>query len=770
MNSRKKEGRKFFDIFEQYPREYYVFVFFFLFSFAIISKTFSYTISNYEFYSGLAYRQQVGEVELPVTRGTIYSSASENMSQGTVLSTSVDLNDLAIDPQIEGNIEKLAIFLTDILYKEMCYLKDSTDCYSDMLRFLRVLEIGDFQLDEEYIRWRILTKLTERLSKTRVTSVRLLADISPQQEQIVREWNISWVYPSENGLYVNPEELIDKQVFAQKYQQVFGWKINDIVFAIRGRDLRYIPIYNKLSLLGSDVIEQYIQDEAQISTDKADSIGGFIILTPHAQRIYPERNVWSQIVGFTDNSATGRYGLEGYFDDMLRWNPGEQIGKKDTRGRPIDPISFWNEDKWSIEWVDIQTTIDRNVQKKVEEILEAWVRKYRANKGSIVVMEPKTGKIISLANYPSYDPNSPGEVYDLERVIPENYPNPSSDLLWKTVFVEDVERGNKYFYDWREIFLRTAERNEFWNQNLVKYVYKNSFWAWVYQNDAISSIYEPGSIMKAITVAMGIDAWEIQAYDRYQDNGSVTIDNFTIKNVSNACLWYQTYAHALNYSCNVWMIRIAQRLWKALFHKYLVDFWFSEKTGITLTGEVSPTIDPYEKWPRSKLFTSSFGLWVSATPIQMATAYSIIANGGVYMRPYIVDTVRYADGEDVQYSPQPVRRVIKEVTSQIVTKMLVSWVDDGVAKNGAVEGYSVAGKTGTAQIAYRGTYETGVGSTFASFAWFAPAEDPQFVIVVKLNRPRTSQYGWETSAFLFSEVSKELLEYYAIPKRKVEEE
>ena len=120
-------------------------------------------------------------------------------------------------------------------------------------------------------------------------------------------------------------------------------------------------------------------------------------------------------------------------------------------------------------------------------------------------MQPKTGKILSLANYPSYDPNSPGEVYELERVTPTNYPNPRIDLLGRSVFVEDVERGDKYFYDGREIFLREALRQEYGNQDLVRYTYKNSFGAGVYQNDAISSVYEPGSIMKAITVAIGID-------------------------------------------------------------------------------------------------------------------------------------------------------------------------------------------------------------------------------------------------------------------------
>ena len=773
MNPRKKTRiDTFFEIFDRYPREYFVFAFFFIFFLAIVWETFSYTVLNYNFYSTLAYKQQVWEVEVPVTRWTVYTAHNESLQNGTVFSTSVDLNEIAIDPQIEGDKEKLAVFLTDILYKEMCYLKSADDCYDDMLRFLKVLEIGDFEMSDRYIKWRIQKKLIERISKNKITSVKLVSDLNPDEEKEVLSWNIAGVYPWVNGLYVNPEEMSQKELFAEKYNTLFWWGIENILYSIRSRDLRYIPIYNKLSLLGSDEVTQYIQDEKQALKqwviEKTDSIGGFIILTPHAQRIYPERNVGSQIIGFVDNAGAWQYGIEWYFDDILKGNPGEQVNKKDIQWRTIDPISFGDQDIWALEGADIYSTIDRNVQKKVEEILEQWVKKYRANRGTVVVMNPKTGKVLSLANYPSFDPNSPGEVYDLERINPENYPNPTIDLLWKTVFVEDVVRGDPFFYDGREVFLRDATREEYGDPEKIKYTYKNSFGAGVYQNSAISSIYEPWSIMKALTVAIGIDSGEIQAYDMYNDGGSVTIDNFTISNVSNACLGYNSFAHALSYSCNVWMIRIVQRVGKALMYKYLEDFGFNEATGISLKGEIFTRMDPHEKWPTSKLLTTSYGLWISVTPIQMATAYSVIANGGIYMKPYIVDSVLFPDGKKIEYEPQPQRRVLKPVTSQIVTKMLVSGVDSWVAKNGWVPGYSVAGKTGTSQIAYRGSYERGAASTYASFAGFAPAEDPQFVVVVKLDRPRTSEFGWETSAFLFSEITKELLEYYSIPKKSVE--
>jgi len=771
MNRKKKVNftDKILGVFDSYPREYFAIAFFIVFFFAIIIETFSYTVINYDFYKGLAERQQTGELEIPVTRWNIYTSKSKTMSEGTVYGTSVDLMDLAIDPQIEWDMEKLNIYLTDILYDETCYLKNVDDCYDDLLRFNRTTEIIEFINTEEFIKNIISERLDALLSETMVTSVRLREGLNPDDEREIILWGILGVYPNENGLYVNPEELNQADAFAVKYQEKFGGEIKDILYSIRKREKRYIPIYQKLSLLNSDAIETYIEDEYtalnQWIIKKSETIWWFIILTPHAQRIYPEREIWSQIIGFLDNSWQGHYGIEWYFEDILRGNPWELISKKDIKWRPIDPISFGQNDTDALEWVDIYTTIDRNVQKMVEEELEKWVKKYGANKGTIVVMEPSTWRVLSLANYPSYDPNNPWEVYELKKVNISEYPNPETDLLWKTVFVEDVERGEAFLYNGKRIFLREALREEYVLDELDKYIYNNEFWARVYQNDAISSLYEPWSIMKSITVAIGIDTWEIRPYDRYNDIWKVTIDNFTISNVDKKCLWYHSFTHALSFSCNVWMIRIVQRVWKALMHKYVEDFWFWHETWIFLQWEVFSKIDPYERWPTSKLLTTSYWLWVSVTPLQMATAYSILANGGIYMKPYIVEKIVDATWKKTEYSPQAVRRVIKEWTSKSVTSMLVESVDTWVAGNWKVEWYAVAGKTGTSQIAYRWKYETWNASTYASFAWYAPAEDPQFVIVVKLDRPRTTIYGWASSAYIFSDLTTRLLDYYAIPKK-----
>lgn len=750
--------------FDRYPRHYYVFWFFLLFCFFIIVKVFSYTVVNHDFYEKLAYNQQVGEVKLPVSRGTLFSSTSS----GTVIGTSVNLYDLAIDPTMEGDEDKLRIFLTDTVYKQLCYLQSQKICYNGMLKFLKVIDIPEFTTEEAYVKQLIDTEIRARLTKRKVEWVLVASEVAPESLATISQMWIIWIYIDDIHIYANPEEINAPEIVAAKIAPLIWVLEKDLAYGLRQRDRRYIPIVNKLSITNSEEIQTYIQEEKDAIKKwilrEEDAIYPYLILSSNPHRLYPEKDIASQVIGFVDSDGEGHYGVEGYFNSILKGKNSEILSKKDIMGRIIDPIRLEEEGALG-EGADIYLTIDRTVQKKVEEILAAGVEQYKANKGTVVIMNPKTGKVIAMANYPSYDLNYPGDVYELEKVNYGKYPNPETDLLWKVVFVEDSENGEAYYYNGKEIFLRQAEREEYADYALVKYKYKNDFGAGVYKNDAISSLYEPGSIMKAITVAIWLDSEEITPYSMYNDQWKVTIDNFTISNVSEKCIGYHSFAHALNYSCNVGMIRIAQRYGSAIAYEYLNRFGFSDLTGISLDGEVRSSIENYEKWSKAKLYTSSYGLWVSVTPLQMAAAYSVLANGGVYVKPKIVDKVVYSNGKTVQYKPEISHRVVRPETSRLITSMLVDSVESGVAQNGRVPGFTIAGKTGTSQIAYKGKYETWLASTIGSFAGYAPAEDPQFVMIVKIERPRLNEFGGATSAFVFRDIAKYLFDYYGIPSK-----
>nr|MDD3720282.1 penicillin-binding transpeptidase domain-containing protein [Candidatus Gracilibacteria bacterium] len=765
MYKQKNYLEIFFKFFDKYPREYYVLGFFVLFSLLIISKVFSYTVLNYDYYKKLADKQQLGEIEIPVNRGTIYSST--NGSQ-TVLATSLSLNDLAIDPEVVGDKNRLAIFLRDIVYKQVCQLRTKDDCYDNMLKFMHVLEISDFTFNEDYIKSLILTKVQEKLSKTKVTNVVIAENLDIDKAEKIKELRLAGIYVSGLNVYANPEEISDIKGTALKLNSFLEYDLGSIENMLKKRTIRYIPIINKLTITLSEEIEKYIKDEKDAMKkgvlDVENSIGNFIILTGNPSRYYPEKSVASSVVGFVDGDGVGHYGTEGYFNDILKGNKGKILVKKDIQGRTIDPLSL-DQNDLNTAGADITLTIDRNIQKKVEDTIEEGVKRFEANKGTIVVMNPKTGDILSMATYPNNDLNDPSSVYEMEKVTGAKYPNPATDLLGKVVLVEDNQNGEEFTYDGKKIMLRLATREELGDPLLVKYKYRNDFGAGVYQNDAISGLYEPGSIMKAFTVAIGLDSGEINRYDMYQDNMELTIDNFTIRNVGEQCRGYKSFNNALIFSCNVGMIRIVQRIGKSLLYNYLDAFGFGKPTGITLDGEVFSVLPNYEKWSKAQMYTMSYGLGISVTPLQMAAAYSVLANGGLYVKPNIVKSIKMPSGKVISFNPEITHRVIKESTAKTITSMLVDSVDNGFAKNGKVEGYNMAGKTGTAQIAYKGGYEDGVGSTVGSFAGYGPAEDPKFVIIMKIERPRTTAFGGESSAYMFSEISKFLLDYYGIPSK-----
>lgn len=765
MNKNNKIFIRIKYLFSRFDREYYIYAFFLIFAFFIVLQLFSFTVINHDYYKTLASKQQnFSEKEL-VSRWNIYSSNDTS----NILATNVYLQDLAIDPSIKWNKEKLKSFLTDVVYRELCYLQSLTDCKRWLQKFLWVLDLPDFSMDETYLRDKIEKKIIEKISRRKVTSVLVFDNLTNEESFEIEKLNLVWIYVSWTNVFANPEEIIDSDFVAWKLSKI-TWKSKDIIKnKLKRRDLRYVLIISKLSISTSDYIKEKLEEEKQAFERwfllKQDLISDFLILKSNYHRYYPEKQLASQIVWFVDNSWIWRYWIEWYYDDILRWKETKTFAKKDIQWRIIDPLSFTKEKELS-KWSDIFLTIDKNIQKAVEDIINEDVLIYDANSISVIVMDPKTWYILSMATSPSFDPNNPGESFELEKVTPWKYPNPSIDLRWKRVLAVDNRVWDEYIYDWKKIYLREIKYEEFEDPKLEKYVFVNGEWAWVYKNHVISDIYEPWSIFKPLLMASWIDSWEINRYDMYQDNWYVKIDQFTIKNVSDKCLWYHSFSHAMNFSCNVWMIRIAQKLGKTLYYKYLDTFWFWKKTGISLVWEADTKLDPPDKWSKAKLFTSSYWLWIWVNMLQMASAYSVLANWWIYYKPQIVRKIRLPSWKEVEFKPEATHRVLKEETSRIMTEVLVDWVNNWVANSWKVDWYNIAWKTWTAQISYKWKYETWQASTIASFAWYWPAEDPKFVVVVKVERPRSSEWWSATAWRTFNRIVNYLLNYYAIPPKK----
>lgn len=749
------------------PRIMVVWYFFLGYFLWIIGTIFSYTVLWHDFYTSLADRQQTMILRNPTSRWTIYSVWNP-MTPPWVFAVSTNLGTLAIDPSQKGSQEKLATFLTEILWREFCPTDGGPSCITNLSSYLR----RDLSLEEnmtisaakELLHTTLITKM-----QSPIDAVQIGEKLTAEQMNAIESLGDPSLYFVVDNLYVNPTLVsLPSLNLANKLSAILNIPAEKIDPKLQIRQRQYMEVLKRMSISMREAIQTRIDSEKmaiknwQLAIEE--SIYSFIKIEDNLVRFYPETEISGQITGFVDADGKGKYGVEWYFDNELQGESPIQKVKKDNNGRPIGWYSL--EENTLKSGVDLTLTIDRVVQSEISRILERSVKEYRANKGSIIVMDPKTWAIISMANYPNYDPNEFTQVYAMEKVSYGRYPNPSFDLLGYPLFVEDSMSGTfTTVIDGKKLKLRSATEWETSNYAVIKYKYINGYGPWLYVNDVIGSLYEPGSVFKAVTTAIGLETGEVKPTDTYYDKWYVQIDSYKISNVARECIGTHTYLHALDWSCNVGMISIVQKIGKTLFEKYLYDFGFGVKSNVTLEWEVYGKVNPNEKWSRTQFFTMSFWQWIAVTQLQMAAAYSVLANWGVYMRPYIIDTMTYPDGRIIKSVPEKVRRVISEETSRTITAMLVDGVRRWFAKKWGVAWYEIAGKTWTSQMASKGWYEVGTaGHTITSYGGYAPANNPKFVLIVSLTRPRTSVYSETTSSALFAEVAAYLLNYYNIPK------
>jgi cell division protein FtsI/penicillin-binding protein 2 len=284
-----------------------------------------------------------------------------------------------------------------------------------------------------------------------------------------------------------------------------------------------------------------------------------------------------------------------------------------------------------------------------------------------------------------------------------------------------------------------------------------------YKNPAISNLYEPGSTFKPLIVAAGIEEKAIKPDETFQETGAVTVGEYKIKTWNDKYEGTVSMTRILEKSSNVGMVYIGDKLGGKKLYEYLDKYGLGEATSIDLQGEVSIPLKPESQWSQIDYATATFGQGIAVTPIQMVKAFASIINGGKLLRPHVVKQII---NNDIERKQDPVLegRTVSERTSQIIKKMLVSTVENGEISWLKPKGFTMGGKTGTAQIPIQGHYDP--TKTIASFIGFAPADKPKFIALVVLREPGTSPWGSETAAPLFFEIAKELLLYYNIAPDK----
>lgn len=488
-------------------------------------------------------------------------------------------------------------------------------------------------------------------------------------------WNISIV----------PKEITEKEETVQQLAPLLEINEESLRERINKENDPYEPLESK--------VEQSLFDKV-----RALNLEG-VIFKEESQRYYPNNNLICHLTGFLGmdgNKKVGRYGIEGYYEKELAGKAGLVEAKKDSSGEIISVGGSVIEEPEN--GADLILTIDPNVSSFVEKKLAATIDKLDAVKGTIIVMEVKTGAIRAMSSLPGFDPNKYNEV-----------------------------KNSKLFL-----------------------------------NPAISEIFEPGSIFKPITMSAALDAEVITPNTTYEDKGYTEVSGVIINNALDRAEGVQTMTQVIEKSLNSGVIFVQQKLGKDDFKKYVEKFGFGEKTGIDLGGEEKGNISNLKKKNDVDYATMSFGQGIAVTPIQLVAAIGAIANDGVLLRPYILERIRYENGEEKITQPKEIRRVVSSDAASRMTAMMVSAVKNGYSKKAGIEGYSIAGKTGTAQIPdpTTGKYSD---ETIHTFVEFFPAFSPRFVILIKVDKPKGIRFSSDSITPLAKELAEYILNYYEIP-------
>ena len=443
-----------------------------------------------------------------------------------------------------------------------------------------------------------------------------------------------------------------------------------------------------------EVLKHRLSDE-EIEKINSSKMKG-IRLADESYRYYPAGELASHVLGFVgwkDDNFGGRYGTELYFENDLKGEEGNIFHKKDASGGWIPTVG--KEIVHAENGSDLVLTIDHIVQYETEKILKSAIEKFRADRGTIIVMEPETGKILSLANYPTFSPNEYSKVENMEN----------------------------------------------------------------FRNIAASDAYECGSVFKTITLASAVDSGKISPESTFLDTGLVSQSGYNIKNSDGKAYGKQTMTEVLEKSLNTGAIYAEKSIGNRNFSDYVKRFGFGELSGAEIYGEAAGNISNLKNLKSDiQFFTASFGQGITVTPLQLISAYNAIASGGALMKPQIIEKI-IKDGEVKEIKPQEVRKVISKKSAEEVSGMLGSVVTRGHGKRAGVPGYLIGGKTGTAQVAKKGEKGYEEGMNIGSFVGFAPIDNPRFTVLVRIDNPKDVEWAESSAAPTFGELMKFLLEY-----------
>ena len=496
---------------------------------------------------------------------------------------------------------------------------------------------------------------------------------------------IAYLSSSRTTKEENPEHVVDKENTARMLAPILEREESTLLELLNRENLYQIE-------LKRGITENKKNEILALDLPGIDFIGS-------TKRYYPYGNILSHVLGYVGIDNQGLSGIELNYDSYLTGASGAIKYFSDGKGNRLELTEVYEEPQ---NGINIDLTIDIDLQLAVENELDNVVSKYNPEQALILAMNPKTGEILAMASRPNFNPNS-----------------------YQTSSVEVINR-----------------------------------------NLPIWMTYEPGSTFKIITLAASLEEQTINLFqDNYYDGGSITVEGARIKCWKAGGHGAETMLQVVENSCNPGFVVMGQKLGADRLLNYIHNFGFGKKTGIDLNGEANGILFSLDKMGPVELATTSFGQGISVTPIQQVRAVSAAVNGGILHTPYIVQKMTEPETNSViklNTADEGVR-VISEETSKMVRYALESVVANGSGKNAYIENYRVGGKTGTAQKVNNGVYM--VGNYIVSFMGFMPTDDPELVVYVAIDNPKgITQYGGVVSAPIAKNIFKAAIDLYDFPK------
>ncbi len=467
---------------------------------------------------------------------------------------------------------------------------------------------------------------------------------------------------------------------------------------------------------GVDTETKIALENANIFGDENNNKAGFGLYFERAlKRVYPNGELASHVLGFIGKNSEGKdlgqYGVEGFYFGDITGKEGYTYEEKDSRGNTILTAEY--EPVQERAGKDFTLTIKPSLQNKVEGILKKHVESTSSKSGSVIIMNPKTGEILTMANYPSYNPNEYWRISD----------------------------------------------------------------PWVFKNLAIADVYEYGSVHKPITVAIALESGSIDKeytcndptgyLDLYEATKYEDLKGRKIYTWDRRPDGLQKLADMLKNSSNPCLAKTALEVDSAYYYNKLKEFGIGNFIGIGLQEESNSYLRSFNEWTRLDIITASYGQGISATPLQIVSAISTIANHGKRMRPYIISTISN-DEETIKYPPQVLSEPISKDTADTVAEMMTHVIEDGGINEKYIKllkNYYIAGKTGTAQVAKKDGTGYEEKKTITTFVGFAPADDAKMIMLVRLEEPKNDPYAAATVVPLWTDIFLNIVHDLEISQR-----